>query len=210
MQLRPRMSEMDLRLAFSSNSSLGRQLRRRTTACAEPKGSVYVVNCSGCSEVYIGQTGRHAVNRMEEHSSVPSSDSCNGAVHRHNNITGHTMDLKNPTLVYRSDCYQTRVTVEAALIKTANTIQGNTATACVDSNDLVSPAICRSKKLNWPKLAKCIPQFNKEAIPTYRRSLFGRDILRPAQHLRSQPPGTPVSRNTHSQRASRSIPIDII
>ena len=204
MQLRPQLSAMGIRLAFSTNSSLGRQLRRRTPACSKPKGSVYVVNCSGCSEVYIGQTGRQAENRMTEHSNVPSSDSCNGAVHRHNTIRGHTMDLRNPTLIYKSDCYQTRVTVEAALINVAPTVQGNTATACVDSNDLVSPAICRATKLNWHKLAHCIPHFNKEAIPTYRRSHFGRGILRPAQHLRSQPPGTPVAGRTRSQQASRS------
>ena len=206
MQLRPRLSAMGIRLAFSSNSSLGRQLRRRTTACSKPKGSVYVVNCSGCSRVYIGQTGRQTVDRMTEHSNVPSSDSCNGAVHRHNTLRGHTMDLKNPTVVYKSDCYQTRVTVEAALICVAETVQGNTATSNVDSRELVSPAICRATKLNWQKLAQCIPHFNKDAIPIHRRRLYGNEIIRPAEHLRSQPLGTPISGRTRRQLAARSNP----
>ena len=143
---------------------------------------------------------------MAEHSNVPSSDSCNGAVHSHNALRDHTMDLKNPTLVFASDCYQTRVTVEAALISVAPTIQGNSATTCVDSHELVSSAICRATKLNWHKLAQCIPHFNKEAIPTYIRRSFGQDIIRPAQHLRTQAPGTPVARRTRRQLASRSNP----
>ena len=114
------------------------------------------------------------------------------------------MDLKNPTLIYRSDCFHTRVTVEAALIHTAPTIDGNTATACVAANELVASAICRATKLNWQKLAESIPHFKKDAIPKNKRKHFGNDILRPPPHLRSQPLGTPISGRTRSQVNSRS------
>ena len=207
LRLRTRLSAMGIRLVFSSNSPLHRQLRRSTPAGTLPKGSVYVVNCSGCSDVYIGQSGRLAETRMSEHSRAPGSDSTNGAVHRHNNIRGHTMDLNNPTLVYRSDCYHTRVTVEAALIHIAPTIEGNTATACKDADNLVASAICRATKLNWHKLARSIPHLNKESIPKNRRKLFGNNIFRAPEHLRSQPSGTPVSRRTRSQVNSRSNPL---
>ena len=80
------------------------------------------------------------------------------------------------------NCYQTCVTVEAALIYVAETVQGNTATSNVDSRELVSPAICRATKLNWQKLAQCIPHFNKDAIPIHRRRLYGNEIIRPAEH----------------------------
>ena len=143
---------------------------------------------------------------MTEHSNVPSSDSCNRAVHKHNTLRGHTMDLKKPTVVYKSDCYHTRVTVEAALIYVAETVQGNTATSSVDSKELVSSTICRASKLNWQKLAQCIPHLNKKAIPIHRRRLYGNEIIRPAEHLRSQPPGTPVSGRTRRQLAARSNP----
>ena len=116
------------------------------------------------------------------------------------------MDLNNPTLVYRSDCYHTRVTVEAALIHIAPTIEGNTATACKDADNLVASAICRATKLNWHKLARSIPHLNKESIPKNRRKLFGNNIFRAPEHLRSQPSGTPVSRRTRSQVNSRSNP----
>ena len=88
MRLRPRLSAMGIRLVFSSNSSLHRQLRRNTPAGTKPRGSVYIVNCSGCSDVYIGQSGRIAETRMGEHSRSPVSDSTTGAVHTHNKLQG--------------------------------------------------------------------------------------------------------------------------
>ena len=206
MRLRPRLSAMGIRLVFSSNSSLHRQLRRNTPAGTKPRGSVYIVNCSGCSDVYIGQSGRIAETRMGEHSRSPVSDSTTGAVHTHNKLQGHTMDLNNPTLVYRSDCYYTRVTVEAALIHIAPTIDGNTATTCKDADNLVASAICRATKLNWQKLSESIPHFKKESIPRNKRRLFGYDILRAPEHLRSQPMTQPVSARTRSQVNSRSNP----
>ena len=83
------------------------------------------------------------------------------------------MDLQNPTAVFKSDCKSTRVTVEGALMHVAPTISHNTASTSIDSNDLVAPPICRSTKFNWKKLSDCIPQLNKNAIPRYRKKLFG-------------------------------------
>ena len=143
---------------------------------------------------------------MSEHSRSPVSDSIIGAVHTHNTKEGHTMDLNNPTLVYRSDCYYTRVTVEAALIHIAPTIEGNTATTCKDADSLVASAICRATKLNWQKLAACIHHFKKDSIPKNKRKLFGNGILRAPPHLRSQPMDPPIARRTRSQVNSRSTP----
>ena len=107
-------------------------------------------------------------------------------------------------LVYRSDCYYTRVTVEAALIHLAPTIASNTATACRDADILVASAVCRASKLNWHKLARCIPHFNKASIPKHKRRHFGNEIMRAPINLQSQPIGTPVAGRTRSQVASRS------
>ena len=79
------------------------------------------------------------------------------------------MDLRNPTLVFHSDCKNSRVTVEAALIHAAPTIQNNTASASVDSNELVAPIICRSTKFNWDKLSQCIPRLDKRSVARYKR-----------------------------------------
>ena len=205
LKLRPRLSEMGIRLAFTTNSAIGRQLRRKSSARVQPRGSVYVVNCSGCDQVYVGQTGKPVEDRMEGHARDPTNETTYSAVHRHNALPGHIMDLCNPTPVFKSDCKTTRTTVEAALLHVAPTIPNNTASASIDSNNLVAPAICRSTKLNWKKLSDCIPKFDKRAIPKYKRSLFGnQEIARPAIHLRSQNPPTPISRRTRSRTLGTS------
>ena len=206
MRLRPRLNEMRIRLAFSSNSTLRQQLHRRSPSCVPPRGSVYVVNCNTCPDVYIGQTGKRVDLRMDEHPRELTSGTL-GAVRRHNTLPGHQMDLNNPTQVFRSDCYTTRVTVEAALQHSAPTVQGNIASASVDSNNLVAPIICRATKLNWVNLANSIPSFKEDAIPTYKRHLFGSDtIVRAPEHTRTQAPPEPVSLRTRSNRVNPHDP----
>ena len=120
LKLKPRLNEMGIRMAFSSNSSIYQQLRRKPTR-EDPRGSVYAVNCAARPKVYVGQAGKYVEERMADHSRDPSLTT-DGAVHRHNAIRGHGIDLRNHTQVYHSDCYSTRVTVEAALIHMAPTV----------------------------------------------------------------------------------------
>ena len=129
---------------------------------------------------------------MGEHSHAPVYDSINGAVHKHNNLPGNTMDLNNPT-------------VEAALIYVAPTVGGNTA--CVEAENLVASAIYRATKLNCHKLSTSIPHFSRNSIPKNKRHHFGNDILRAPEHLRSLPIGTPIARRLRSQVNSRSTSV---
>ena len=165
---------MGIRLAFNSNSTLQQQLRHNSNTCGQPKGSVYVINCTACTDVYVGQTGRHTEDRMREHARglLPSSLTT-GAITNHNSNLGHRMDTENPTQVFFSDCNYTRSTVEAALMHAAPTIQFNTVSAGNHNDELVAPVICRSTKFNWEKLSECIPHMNKKSVPWYKRHLFG-------------------------------------
>ncbi|CAL4242810.1 unnamed protein product [Meganyctiphanes norvegica] len=107
------------------------------------------------------------------------------------------MDTMNPTVVFKSDCYYTRVTVEAALIHVAPTIPQNTATTSVQHNELVAPMICRATRFNWQELANCIPSLNKNVIHQHKRQLFGnQQIVRPPASERSQTPDTPIALRT--------------
>ena len=189
-KLKRRLTEMGIRLAFSTNGSLRQQLRRKSKTKEQPKGSVYVINCTICPKVYIGQTGKQVEQRVGEHSRGTGTDIM-GAVTGHNLIPGHVMDLENPSCIYRSDCKSTRITVEAALIHVAPTIQNNTASSIVEGSNLVAPLICKATRLNWKKLADSIPSLKEEAIPWHRKHLFGNSIVRAPEPLRSQaaPPG---------------------
>ena len=144
-------------------------------------------------------------DRMGQHSRDPTNDSSVGAITTHNKLAGHVMDLMNPTRVYSSDYYYTRVTVEAALIHVAPTVPHNTASASIASNDLVAPVICRATKFNWKKLSNCIPKLNEDAIPKYKKHLFGDNpIVRAPTSMRSQPPSTPVAHHTRLRSQARS------
>ena len=203
MKLRPRLNQMGIRLTFSSNSSLQQQLRRRSPTCTQPKGSVYVINCSACKDVYVGQTGKQIASRMNEH--VTGNQDILGAVRRHNSNQGHHMDLLNPTQVFHSDCVNTRLTVEAALIHAAPTVKNNTASTSVSNNELVAPIICKSTRFNWTQLANCIPDLPLKAVPWYKRRFFGNPVIpRPPRHLRSDAVGTPIAHSTRSRRIARS------
>ena len=63
--------------------------------------------------------------------------------------------------------------------------------------------ICRATKLNWVNLANSIPSFKEDAIPNYKRHLFGSDtIVRAPEHTRTQAPPQPVSQRTRSNRVN--------
>ena len=84
----------------------------------------------------------------------------------------------------------------------APTIPNNTSSASNDSNNLVAPLICRSTRFNWKKLSESVPHLKRDAIPIYRRKLFGGEILRPHTSQRSQAPPTPISRRLRSRTNS--------
>ena len=192
-KLKKRLNEMDIRLAYNTNSTLGQQLKHQARR-AQPKGSVYVVNCNDCPKVYVGQTGKMVDKRMDEHSKIQID--AMGAINKHNASPEHYMDINNPTQVFLSDCYSTRVTVEAALMFTAPTVEGNTASASVVNNELVAPIICKATKFNWNKLRDCIPHLPKEAVPYFKRPLFGnQEIIRAPPELRSIPPPVRITRS---------------
>ena len=204
LKLKPKLHRMGIRLAFSSNSTLRQQLQGRTHGNPQPRGSVYIINCSSCSDVYVGETGKNVEERMREHEL--GNQQILGAVQRHNSVVGHRMDTRNPTQVFHSDSVYVRRTVEAALIHSAPTVENNTASASMDNNDVVAPVICRSTRLKWTNVAKCVPNFPLNAVPWHKRNLFGdQAIQRPARHLRSDVSGTPVAHSTRTRRALRPL-----
>ena len=135
---------------------------------------------------------------MTEHRGLSTNDSQVGALKRHNLLPGHTLDLENPTQVFRSDCKTTRCTVEAALIHVAPTVTRNTESASIDNNDIIAPVICRATRFIWKKLAETIPQLPTQAIPHHRKLLFGGEIIRPPINMRSLPLPPPVASRTRS------------
>ena len=70
---------------------------------------MYKVNCSDCSEFYIGMTTRRVQQRLSEHSSSESS-----ALYKHGAETGHSIDFGNPDIL-AADSFKTRLLVKETL-----------------------------------------------------------------------------------------------
>ena len=70
---------------------------------------IYQVNCSQCSEFYIGKTIRTLVQRLNEHAS-----DVNSALSKHNAMTGHIINYEQASIVTRDIC-DSRLYVKEAL-----------------------------------------------------------------------------------------------
>ena len=125
---------------------------------------------------------------MEAHARDSTYGTALGAIHHHNALSGHQMDLCNPTQVY--------YTIEAALIHTAPTIPHNTASASIADNDLVAPVICQATRFDWNKLSECIPNLDNRIIHRSKKHLFGSErIPRPPPPI----PSTPIAMRTRAR-----------
>ena len=70
---------------------------------------VYKINCTQCSDFYIGMTCRRLRDRLSEHASSETS-----AVHKHSCDTGHVMDLESPEIL-ATDNFKTRLLIKETL-----------------------------------------------------------------------------------------------
>ena len=70
---------------------------------------VYQVNCSQCSEFYVGKTIRTLVQRLNEHAS-----DINSALSKHNAMTGHIINYEQASVVATDIC-DSRLYVKEAL-----------------------------------------------------------------------------------------------
>ena len=119
MDLRPSLRKIGISTSFSSSNTLRNQLSRTGPAPTpelETPG-VYRVDCRKCPEVYFGETGRNIKKRRYDHAKdIREANASNALfVHMQNN-PGHSFNLKDMNLVYKSNKKSSRQLVESALI----------------------------------------------------------------------------------------------
>ena len=78
---------------------------------------VYVIPCSGCSQCYVGETGRDFSVRLSEHRSYVRNQNEKSAVFNHVSSENHSIDWANSRIVYPSNNKSNRLAVESSLIK---------------------------------------------------------------------------------------------
>ena len=89
---------LDLHIIFKPTVKLGclSKLKDKLPALCMSH-LVYKINCTQCSEFYIGMTCRRLKDRLSEHASSESS-----AVFKHTCDTGHVMDLDSPEILAKT------------------------------------------------------------------------------------------------------------
>ena len=79
-------------------------------------GIIYRYKCDRleCDEEYIGETARTFGERLKEHLKAPSP------IYDHSNITGHTADINNFSIVGREEQNLSRLIKESMFIRVNN------------------------------------------------------------------------------------------
>ena len=101
---------LDLHIIFKPTVKLGclSKLKDKLPALCMSH-LVYKINCTQCSEFYIGMTCRRLKDRLSEHASSESS-----AVFKHTCDTGHVMDLDSPEILAK-DMFKSRLLIKETL-----------------------------------------------------------------------------------------------
>ena len=76
---------------------------------------VYGIKCQapGCDESYIGETKQALQARLKQHQKPSSGDTYDSAVFTHLNTSGHTVDIKDVTIMDREENWFERGVREA-------------------------------------------------------------------------------------------------
>ena len=83
---------------------------------------IYMIDCLTCPKKYIGETGRSGNERLDEHKRylrrnlVNSNMYAEKAVVQHRALN-HELDMKNASIIYKSNSRSTRLVLESSLIK---------------------------------------------------------------------------------------------
>lgn len=104
-------------MSFKSSNTLGKHfftIVKNPTPTLLNSNVVYKINCSNCSQVYIGQTGRYLKSRIQEHIRsvrLPISNP-KTALAEHCVNTGHTFKFEDVQILNREPYLSNRLIFE--------------------------------------------------------------------------------------------------
>ena len=110
------LSPINIRTCFCLNVSL-RDILTRAKDAVDPEkkaGVIYKIPCGGCSQAYVGQTGRSLSHRAKEHlRACRNGDTELSAVAEHAWSSGHAVAWDDMTVLDRSSRLHEHCTLEA-------------------------------------------------------------------------------------------------
>ena len=116
--IEPILNSHDIRVTYKNCSSLRSKLVKTKPPCISEDGSgVYVVPCSDCPDLYIGETGRTLATRLKEHKSYVRYAKQSSAIFNHVHSQNHNINWNASKIVYHSNDIKKRLIVESSLIQ---------------------------------------------------------------------------------------------
>ena len=122
----PRILKNDhFRIACQTSETIKNLTRPHTEEKEQSCAGVYVIPCTKCDQVYIGETSRELDKRIREHKYACRIDDQNYACVVHRDKHNHHMSFNQSRIILREPDKTRRLCMEAALIQTNNTIEQN-------------------------------------------------------------------------------------
>ena len=136
------LKDHNIRLSNKSTNTLRKNLcRLKDKIETEDKTHiVYCISCKNCDKVYIGETGRHLKNRIQEHQRNIINEEPNSQIYQHKNLTGHAFDFENVKILATEENPSTRRFLEAGHSK----IKTKSINRKIDIPEIFLPAIKNS------------------------------------------------------------------
>ena len=110
---------------------------------------VYIIPCSSCNHVYVGETGRDLNVRIKEHQRDFSEKKLSSAAVSHFFDTGHSLNFKNAELRYKNKNINKRHIIESALINQNKALCINQNLGFSPFNNVLSKIILQSTKVKF-------------------------------------------------------------
>jgi predicted GIY-YIG superfamily endonuclease len=84
------------------------------------KGVIYGIKCQDCELYYVGETGQHLRDRINQHQRDTRNKKTTNAMYVHFETKGHRIDWDNPVLIDREMGWKERKLKESVYISAQN------------------------------------------------------------------------------------------
>ena len=145
-EIRPILKNLNINLVFSFRNTIKNVLIQNSPY--KSMGCVYKINCKGCPQFYIGQTGRALNKRVYEHKYAISRADQYNALFCHVNQTNHIIDWNSCIKIISNNKYYERLILESIIIKLTKENNVNLSPGKYIIDAIMEREIVNSFKLN--------------------------------------------------------------
>ena len=206
--------ENKINVAFTNNNTLRNRLVKNSN---RDKGKddigIYIVPCKDCNQVYVGETGRNIMTRLDEHKRACRMGTQSNAIANHSLDLDHRINFKDASIICKNSNVAQRKVIEGALIHILDTFADNKAFS--QDDDITSAFICKTAKINMNKLNEIAPSAAQSLLVLKHPSLLQiNDSLQQsttcglttAPPPQDRPPDTTLRRSTRLRQLTTHNP----